>query len=308
VVKVEDSEEEYTPLNNIGNNKGKIDIYNSHLSEYGVLGFEYGYAMATPNALTIWEAQFGDFFNGAQIIIDQFLSSAEYKWRRMNGLVMLLPHGYEGQGPEHSSARMERFLQMCADGNLQIINATTPAQQFHALRRQLKRDFRKPLICFTPKKLLRYPSCVSSVKDFTSGGFREVLDDTTVKAASVKRIVFCTGKIYYDLVEQREKTGQLDTAVVRIEQLYPFPQNQLNELVKKYSGAKQFIWAQEEPENMGAWSFVVRRFKGIQLDYIGRDEAASPATGFSKVHAKQQQGILDKIFVPVASSTPEKVK
>ncbi|MCE2773019.1 MAG: 2-oxoglutarate dehydrogenase E1 component [Bacteroidetes bacterium] len=308
VVKVEDSEEEYTPLNNIGGNKGKIDIYNSHLSEYGVLGFEYGYAMATPNALTIWEAQFGDFFNGAQIIIDQFLSSAEYKWRRMNGLVMLLPHGYEGQGPEHSSARMERFLQMCADNNLQIINATTPAQQFHALRRQLKRDFRKPLICFTPKKLLRYPSCVSSVNDFTSGGFREVLDDTTVKAASVKRIVFCTGKIYYDLIEQREKTGQLDTAVVRIEQLYPFPQQQLNELLKKYSGAKQFIWAQEEPENMGAWSFVVRRFKGIQLDYVGRDEAASPATGFSKVHAKQQQAILDKVFVPVATSTPEKIK
>ncbi|MGZ4049411.1 MAG: 2-oxoglutarate dehydrogenase E1 component, partial [Bacteroidia bacterium] len=204
VVKFEDSEEEYTPLNNFGA-KGKLAIYNSLLSEYGVLGFEYGYALTSPNALTIWEAQFGDFFNGAQIIIDQFITSSEYKWRRMNGLVMLLPHGYEGMGPEHSSARMERFLQQCAENNMQVVNCTTPANQFHVLRRQLKRDFRKPLICFTPKKLLRYPTCVSSLKDFTTGGFQEVYDDSTADVKSVKTIAFCSGKIYYDLIEAKAK-------------------------------------------------------------------------------------------------------
>jgi 2-oxoglutarate dehydrogenase E1 component len=312
VVKVEDSEEEYLPLNNIGAEQ-RLDIYNSHLSEYGVVGFEYGYAMAAPNALTIWEAQFGDFNNGAQIIFDQFLSSAEYKWRRMNGLVLLFPHGYEGQGPEHSSARIERFLQLCAENNLQIVNATTPAQQFHALRRQLKRDFRKPLICFTPKKLLRYPACVSSITDFTSGGFKEVIDDASVKAAAVKRIVFCSGKIYYDLEEQRQKNGRTDTAIVRLEQLYPFPQTQLSELVKKYSKATEYFWAQEEPENMGAWTFADRRFRdlngrnnGIQLTYVGREEAASPATGFAKMHNREQQEIIETVM-GVAATAPEKV-
>jgi 2-oxoglutarate dehydrogenase E1 component len=312
VVKVEDSEEEYLPLNNIGAPK-RLDIYNSHLSEYGVLGFEYGYAMAAPGALTIWEAQFGDFNNGAQIIFDQFLSSAEYKWRRMNGLVMLFPHGYEGQGPEHSSARIERFLQLCAENNIQIVNTTTPAQQFHVLRRQLKRDFRKPLVCFTPKKLLRYPACVSKLTDFTEGGFMEVLGDESVKAASVKRVVFCSGKIYYDLDEQRTKTGRTDTAIVRLEQLYPFPAAQINALLKKYSKATEFIWAQEEPENMGPWTFVDRRFRdlngrnnGIQLTYAGREEAASPATGFAKMHNREQQEILESVM-GVAATTPEKV-
>ena len=298
VVKVEDSEEEYIPLNNL-NTKGKLRIYNSLLSEYGVLGFEYGYAFASPNILTIWEAQFGDFFNGAQIIIDQYLSSAEYKWHRMNGLVMLLPHGYEGQGPEHSSARMERFLQMCAKNNMQIVNTTTPAQQFHIIRRQLKRDFRKPLVCFTPKKLLRYPTCVSALKDFTSKSFQEVLDDTNADAKNVKRLAFCTGKVYYDLIERREKEGVNDIAFVRIEQLYPFPQKQVDAIIKKYNKATNYLWIQEEPENAGAWRHIEHTMKKVDLNYIGRDEAASPATGFSKRHAAENEEIMSKIFSKV---------
>jgi len=298
VVKVEDSEEEYIPLNNL-NTKGELRIYNSLLSEYGVLGFEYGYAFASPNILTIWEAQFGDFFNGAQIIIDQYLSSAEYKWHRMNGLVVLLPHGYEGQGPEHSSARMERFLQMCAKNNMQIVNTTTPAQQFHIIRRQLKRDFRKPLICFTPKKLLRYPTCVSTLKDFTSKSFQELLDDTNADAKNVKRLAFCTGKVYYDLIERREKEGANDIAFVRIEQLYPFPQKQVDAIIKKYNKATEYLWIQEEPENAGAWRHIEHTMKKVDLHYIGRDEAASPATGFSKRHAAENEEIMSKIFTKV---------
>ena len=298
VVKIEDSEEEYTPLNNLGT-KGKLDIYNSHLSEYAVLGFEYGYSYASPNTLTIWEAQFGDFFNGAQIIIDQYLSSSEYKWRRMNGLVVLLPHGYEGQGPEHSSARMERFLQMCAENNMQIVNTTTPAQQFHVLRRQLKRDFRKPLVCFTPKKLLRYPSCVSKLDDFTKGSFQEVMDDSGVSAKDVKRIALCSGKIYYEMIEQREKEGAKDIAFIRLEQLYPFPHKQLNAILEKYKNAKEFIWVQEESENMGAWRFVDYNLRKLNLRYVGRDEAASPATGFAKRHNSESEEIMNQIFSKV---------
>ncbi|MGZ3902918.1 MAG: 2-oxoglutarate dehydrogenase E1 component [Bacteroidia bacterium] len=298
VVKIEDSEEEYIPLNKL-ETKGELRIYNSHLSEYGVLGFEYGYAFASPNILTIWEAQFGDFFNGAQIIIDQYLCSAEYKWRRMNGLVVLLPHGYEGQGPEHSSARMERFLQLCAENNMQIINATTPAQQFHAIRRQLKRDFRKPLICFTPKKLLRYPSCVSKLKDFTAGKFQEVIDDSAVDAKNVKRVAFCCGKIYYDLIERREKEGVNDIAFVRIEQLYPFPHKQVDAILKKYNKAKDYFWVQEESENAGAWRHMEHTMKKVDLTYIGRAEMASPATGFSKRHAAELEEILVKVFSKV---------
>jgi 2-oxoglutarate dehydrogenase E1 component len=301
VIKVEDSEEEYTPLNSFGA-KGKLSIYNSLLSEYGVLGFEFGYSLASPNTLTIWEAQFGDFFNGAQIMIDQFITSAEAKWRRMNGLVMLLPHGYEGMGPEHSSARIERFLQQCAGNNMQVINCTTPANQFHALRRQLKRDFRKPLICFTPKKLLRYPSCVSSLKEFTAGGFLELIDDASANVKSVKKVVFCSGKIYYDLIEAKDKMGADGLAIVRLEQLYPLPIPQIKEVVAKYKNATEFVWAQEEPENMGAWAYIMRMFikfgltPGV-LQYVGRPENASPATGFSKAHAEQQQNIIDKVFV-----------
>lgn len=298
VVKVEDSEEEYTPLNNLGTD-GQLRIYNSHLSEYGVLGFEYGYAFASPSILTIWEAQFGDFFNGAQIIIDQYVASAESKWRRMNGLVMLLPHGYEGQGPEHSSARMERFLQMCANNNIFIVNATTPAQQFHVLRRQLKRDFRKPLICFTPKKLLRYPACVSKITDFTKGGFKEVLDDNLADAKKVTRIAFCTGKVYYDLVERRAKENADDIAFIRLEQLYPFPQKQVDEIIKKYNKAKDFMWVQEETENAGAWRFIDHKMRALNLKYVGRDESASPATGFSKRHNEESENIMAKIFSKV---------
>lgn len=303
VVKFEDSEDEYIPLNSFGA-PGKLSIYNSLLSEYGVLGFEFGYALSAPKILTIWEAQFGDFFNGAQIMIDQFITSAEAKWRRMNGLVMLLPHGYEGQGPEHSSARMERFLQQCSGNNMQVVNCTTPANQFHVLRRQLKRDFRKPLICFTPKKLLRYPSCVSSVKDFTSGGFQEVLDDVTASAKTVKQLIFCSGKIFYDLIEAKQKNGAEALAIIRLEQLYPFPAIQLQAIVDKYKDATEYIWAQEEPENMGGWVHVMRMFTKydkldkIKLKYIGRSDNASPATGFSKVHAEQQQALIDKLVQP----------
>jgi 2-oxoglutarate dehydrogenase E1 component len=298
VVKVEDSEEEYTPLNNIGAPQ-RLDIYNSLLSEYGVLGFEYGYAFASPNTLTIWESQFGDFFNGAQIIVDQYISSSEYKWRRMNGLVVLLPHGYEGQGPEHSSARMERFLQMCAENNMQIVNTTTPAQQFHVIRRQLKRDFRKPLICFTPKKLLRYPSCVSKLEDFTDNDFKEVLDDINLDAKKVSRLAFCSGKIYYDLIERREKENSTDIAFIRLEQLYPFPKKQVETLLKKYSNAKDYLFVQEESENMGPWRYVDKHLRSLNLKYFGRDEAASPATGFAKRHASEHEEIMSGVFSKV---------
>lgn len=307
VVKVEDSDEEYTPLNKIGT-KGELRIFNSHLSEYAVLGFEYGYAMASPNALTIWEAQFGDFFNGAQIIVDQYISSAEYKWRRMNGLVVLLPHGYEGQGPEHSSARMERFLQMCAENNMQIVNATTPANQFHVLRRQMKRDFRKPLVCFTPKKLLRFPACVSSLKDFTEGKFQEVIDDSSVKVADVKKVYFCSGKIYYELMERKAIMNNNDSAFVRIEQLYPWPEKQIAAIMAKYKNAKEYFWIQEEPENMGAYTFVMKKMKDVKLNYIGRKESASPATGYAKLHHEQAETILGKVFGPMVEKKAENPK
>jgi 2-oxoglutarate dehydrogenase E1 component len=307
IVKMEDSEEEYTPLNNLGT-KGELRIFNSHLSEYGVLGFEYGYAFASPNDLVIWEAQFGDFMNGAQIIFDQFVTSAEYKWRRMNSLVVLLPHGYEGQGPEHSSARMERFLQMCAENNIQIINATTPANQFHALRRQLKRDFRKPMICFTPKKLLRYPTCVSKLKDFTKDKFHEVIDDAIVKAKDVTSVAFCSGKIYYDLLEKQQAGEMNDIAIVRVEQLYPLPYKQLDAVVAKYNNAKNYMWVQEEPENMGAWSFMHRKYKKVPLQFIGRAESASPATGYSKAHAAEQDKIVNAVFAHSKVKAVEKVK
>ncbi|MFI5203579.1 MAG: 2-oxoglutarate dehydrogenase E1 component [Flavobacteriales bacterium] len=295
IVKVEDSEEEYSTLQNIGTT-GKFEIYNSLLSEYGVLGFEYGYAFASPNSLVIWEAQFGDFFNGAQIIVDQFIASAEAKWRRMNGLIMFLPHGYEGQGPEHSSARMERFLQMCADNNMQIINATTPANHFHALRRQLKRDFRKPLICFTPKKLLRYPACVSSVNDFAKGGFREVIDDESVNAVNVKKVFLSCGKVYYDLIERKAQVGNTDSAFVRVEQLYPFPAEQIDKILAKYKNAKEIYWVQEESENMGAWVFIMKHMRHLNIQYIGRKESASPATGYGKIHHEQSEAILTSVF------------
>lgn len=305
VVKLEDSEQEYIPLEHI-TDKAKFYIYNSHLSEYGVLGFEYGYAMASPNALTIWEAQFGDFGNGAQIIIDQFIASAETKWRRSNGLVMLLPHGYEGQGPEHSSARMERFLELCAENNMQIVNCSTPANQFHVLRRQLKNEYRKPLVCFTPKSLLRFPQCVSSIADFTKGGFKEVIDDTFVKAADVKRVLFCTGKVYYDLLNKQQADKRKDVAIVRLEQIYPMPVKQIDEIVAKYSNA-ELVWVQEEPCNMGAWPFIMRKFTH-PLTVISRKEASSPATGYGKQHGSQQQYIINTSFELVAEKEEVKSK
>ncbi len=296
VLKVEDSEEEYIPLNHIDGTKKKLEIYNSLLSEYAVLGFEYGYAMATPFGLTIWEAQFGDFNNGAQIIIDQFLSSAEDKWKSQNGLVMLLPHGYEGQGAEHSSARLERFLTLCADYNMQVANCTTPANYFHIIRRQLKREFRKPLIIMTPKSLLRHAKCISTLEELANGKFQEVIDDASAKAKEVKKVVFVSGKLYYELLERKEEDKATDVAIVRLEQFYPFPEKQMNAIIDKYSSAKEIIWAQEEPENMGGWSFVLRHFKGVNLRLISRLSSASPASGSSKVFAKRQAAIINEVF------------
>lgn len=295
VIKLEDSEEEYTPLNHIAEKQSQLMIYNSLLSEYGVLGFDYGYALASPNTLTIWEAQFGDFFNGAQIIIDQYLSAAEDKWHRMNGLVMLLPHGYEGQGAEHSSARLERFLSLCAENNMQIVNCTTPANIFHVLRRQIHNPYRKPLVAFTPKSLLRHPKCVSKIAEFTTGGFQEVFDDPKAKADQVSRVLLCSGKIYYELLEQQEVDKNNDVAIVRLEQLYPLPHMQLKELVKKY-GKAEWFWVQEEPENMGAWGYLLRVFREVHLHLISRAESGSPATGSPKQSAKEQKDILKRAF------------
>lgn len=296
VLKIEDSEEEYVPLSNLSPKQASFQIYNSLLSEYGVLGFDYGYSLAMPNALTVWEAQFGDFNNGAQIIIDQFISAAEDKWRSMSGLVMLLPHGYEGQGAEHSSGRLERFLTLCAENNMVIADVTTPANFFHMIRRQLKGQIRKPLVVFTPKSLLRYPKCVSSMKDLEKGKFQELIDDDSVKAASVKRVVFCSGKLYYDLLEEKESMKVNDIALVRLEQLYPFPQKQYEAIIKKYSKAKEFVWAQEEPENMGAWSYILRKLRGNNIQLISRAESGSPATGSSKRHAIEQKRLIETVL------------
>jgi 2-oxoglutarate dehydrogenase E1 component len=269
------------------------------LSEYGVLGFEYGYAFTSPNSLVLWEAQFGDFGNGAQIIIDQYLSSAEDKWNRMNGLVMLLPHGYEGQGAEHSSARMERFLTLSAEYNMVVTNCTSPANFFHALRRQLKWSFRKPLIVFTPKSLLRHPLCVSTISDFTDKIFSEVIDDT-VKANEVSRVILCTGKVYYDLLQHRTAEKISDIALIRIEQLYPFPHQQVEKLLKKYSKADDIIWLQEEPDNMGAWGFIKRMMPDLNIRLIARVESASPATGSHSAHDEEQQQLIKAAFEKVA--------
>jgi 2-oxoglutarate dehydrogenase E1 component len=295
VITLEDSKEQYTPLQNISKMQGEFHIYNSLLSEYGVLGFEYGYAMANPMSLVVWEAQFGDFFNGAQIIIDQFLTAAEDKWHCMNGLVMLLPHGYEGQGAEHSSARLERFLQQCAENNMQVVNCTTPANFFHALRRQVAWPFRIPLIVFTPKSLLRHPLCVSKMDDLSTGNFLEVIDDVVDKKKA-KKVAFCSGKVYYDLLKAREENGRTDVALVRVEQLYPFPKDQLDKIVKSYSACKEFCWVQEEPENMGSWALVQRKWKEIPLTLISRHESASPASGSMKRFQQRQQSIIDRLF------------
>lgn len=297
VIKTEDTEEDVIPLNLLSNEQAEFTIYNSFLSEYGVLGFDYGYAFACPDGLTIWEAQFGDFNNGAQIIIDQFLSSAEDKWKAMNGLVMLLPHGYEGMGSEHSSGRLERFLQLSAEDNMQVCNCTTPANFYHALRRQLHRKFRKPLVVFSPKKLLRYPACISTIDDLASGTFHEVIDDPSVKTANVDTIALCSGKIYYDIIEERERLGVGENiAIIRMEQLHPYPKKQLDTILKKYKKAKDYLWIQEEPENMGSWTYMLRKNRDIDLKLISRPESGSPASGSAKVFARRHKAILDELF------------
>ncbi|WBA40825.1 2-oxoglutarate dehydrogenase E1 component [Hymenobacter canadensis] len=285
----------YNSLNYIGEGQEKLSIYNSLLSEYAVLGFEFGYAMANPTALVIWEAQFGDFANGAQTMIDQFIVSSESKWQRMNGVVLQLPHGYEGQGPEHSNARPERFLQLAAENNIIVANMTTPANFFHALRRQLTWEFRKPLVVMSPKSMLRHPLCVSPVEEFTSGHFREVLGDVYADAKKVKRVLLCSGKVYFDLLDEQQQSGRTDVAIVRLEQLHPFPKKQLDAELAKYPKAKLY-WVQEEPENMGYWNYLLRFMRRELEDVISRKPSASPATGYNKVHVKEQKDIVARAF------------
>jgi 2-oxoglutarate dehydrogenase E1 component len=293
---LEDSDKKYFPLKNLTGEKAPFHVFNSPLSEYAVLGFEYGYACAMPKGLTIWEAQFGDFHNVAQVIIDQYISSAEEKWGLMNGLTLLLPHGYEGQGPEHSSARIERFLTLCANNNIQVVVPSTPANLFHMLRRQIKRDFRLPLVVFTPKSMLRHPQCVSTLDDLSEGHFQEVIDDALVNSPNVKQIVFCYGKIYYELAERRAQLNAFDTAIVRVEQLYPFPAEQITRIIKKYPNASRRVWVQEEPENMGAWAFVHRIYKDFHLIPVCRPASGSPAAGLVEIHKVRQKKIIDKVF------------
>jgi 2-oxoglutarate dehydrogenase E1 component len=293
----EDEEKQFITLNMISDKQAKLSIYNSLLSEYGVLGFDYGYAFGTPQGLTIWEAQFGDFNNGAQIMIDQFISAAEDKWRTMNGITMLLPHGYEGQGSEHSSGRLERFLQLCAELNMQICNCTTPANFYHLLRRQVHTEYRKPLVVFTPKKLLRYPKAVSSMNDLAKGKFMEVIDDATASKKDVDTLVFCSGKIYYDILEQKEKNNIGENlAIIRLEQLYPLPEKQIAQLISLYNKKAKLVWAQEEPENMGAWSYIMRVMRNLNFDVVSLPASASPATGSPKVHEKRVQELMNKLF------------
>lgn len=308
----QETEERYVPLNNLGIPQKHYEVIDSSLSELAILGFEYGYSLAMPNSLTLWEAQFGDFANGAQVIIDQFISSSEAKWLRMSGLVMLLPHGYEGQGPEHSSARLERYLQLCAEDNMQVVNCTTPANFFHVLRRQLKRNFRKPLIVMTPKSLLRHKLAVSNLSEFTTGThFKRVIPETEklVKDDKIRRVVITSGKVYYDLFETRTSQGINDIAIIRMEQYYPFPERALGEELKRYKNA-EIIWCQEEPKNMGAWTFVSPRIddllesigRNIRVRYAGRPEAASPAVGYLKIHEKEQKALVEDALTVTSGS------
>ena len=314
VLRDQENNTRYIPLNNISKEQKKFEIIDSLLSELAVLGFEFGYSLSEPETLVLWEAQFGDFANGAQIIIDQFITSGESKWGRASGLVMLLPHGYEGQGPEHSSARLERFLQMCAGENIQVINCTTPANYFHALRRQMHRGFRKPLIIMTPKSLLRHKKCISHVDDFTKkNSFHRVLEDHCYipnsglikikKDNKIEKVVMCSGKIYFDLIEAREKTKNDKVVFIRVEQLYPFPAKSLAKILKRYKKA-EFFWCQEEPKNMGAWNttrnYIERTMEIIQsksdkINYVGRKATSSTATGNLNKHLAQQKEILEKV-------------
>jgi 2-oxoglutarate dehydrogenase E1 component len=287
--------EPYLPLNNLKKGQAKFCAYDSLLSEAAVLGFEFGYSLEAPATLVLWEAQFGDFANGAQVIIDQFLAASESKWRRESGLVLLLPHGYEGQGPEHSSARLERFLQLCAEDNFQVCYPSTPAQYFHLLRRQMKRNFRKPLVVMTPKSLLRLPACVSPIDEFVSGRFRDVLDDAAADAGRVRRVLLCSGKVFYELAEARKQDNLSDLAIVRVEQFYPLHEELLKQVLARFGRAKQLVWVQEESQNMGGWSFMEPRLRalGYMVDYVGRDASASPATGSLTVHKQEQKELVE---------------
>lgn len=292
----ENTEDEYIPLNHIRKGQATFYIYNSPLSEYGVLGYEYGYAYGRPEALTIWEAQFGDFANGAQIIIDEFITSAESKWNKLNGIVLYLPHGYEGQGADHSSARIERFMALCANNNIHVANPTTPANLFHLLRYHIKMPFRIPLIVFTPKSLLRHPLCVSTLNDLEQGHFMPVIDDETVVPKNVTTLIFCTGKIYYELYQKRQLEKRDDIAIIRLEQLYPFPVKNVQKILKKYSSAKVIRWVQEEPQNMGYWPFLRRKDYIKNIEVIARPENSAPATGFFTQHKIEQENLLNKAF------------
>lgn len=296
VLTIEDTTDKYTPLQHIKPNQPEFTIYNSPLSEYGVMGFEYGYALNNPKALTIWEAQFGDFHNVAQVIIDQYITSAEDKWGLMNGLVLMLPHGYEGQGPEHSSARIERFLTLSANYNIQVLNPSTPANMFHALRQQMHRNFRVPMVIFTPKSLLRHPLCLSPLEDFTDNQFKRIIDDDNTIKNDVTRVVFCSGKLFYDLLQRKNELNVKDIAIVRIEQLYPFPLDEFKDVLNQYPNAIKWIWAQEEPENMGAWNYIRSTLDKIELQPLTRLASGSPAVGLAKIHNIEQQNIIDKIF------------
>ena len=296
ILRDEDTNKGYNRLKNLDEGQQKFRIYNSLLSEYGVLGFEYGYALANPDSLVIWEAQFGDFSNGAQTMIDQFIAAGEQKWNRMNGLVMLLPHGYEGQGPEHSSARMERYLQMCAELNMVITNITTAANFFHAMRRQITWQFRKPLVNFSPKAYLRYPGSYSPVSDFVLGGFKELIDDNYITdPKKVRKVLLCTGKLYFELAEKQAKENIKDVALLRLEQIYPLPETQLAAMHKKYGKASWF-WVQEEPKNMGAASFLAMNLNLLPFEIISRNSSAATATGYAKVHAAEQKELIEKAF------------
>jgi 2-oxoglutarate dehydrogenase E1 component len=299
--------EPYLPLNGIAPGQAVFCCYDSLLSEAAVLGFEFGYALDSPGSLVLWEAQFGDFANGAQVIIDQFIACSESKWQRDCGLVMLLPHGYEGQGPEHSSARLERYLQLCAEENMQVCNLTTPAQYFHVLRRQMKRNFRKPLVIMTPKSLLRYKLAVSPLEDLTGGGFLEVIDDAQADPARVRRVLLCSGKVYYDLLERRERDDSGQLAIVRLEQFYPLPVEALRGAVGRYRKAKEWVWVQEESLNMGGWTFIEPRLRalGWNVKYVGRDTSASPATGSRKIHLQEQKELVE---AAIAGTAPHLVR
>jgi 2-oxoglutarate dehydrogenase E1 component len=310
VIKTESAEEEVILLNQIDPNKqGRFHIYNSLLSEYGVLGFDYGYAMASPNTLTLWEAQFGDFSNGAQIMLDQYISSAEDKWKLQNGIVLLLPHGYEGQGAEHSSARMERYLQLCAKDNMFVANCTTPANMFHLLRRQMKTKFRKPLVVFTPKSLLRHPKAVSAKRDLTNGSFQAVISDPDVSPKEVKTVVICSGKFYYDLEQEREKRGRMDVALIRIEQLFPLPIKEIEQHMAQFPNTSDWVWAQEEPRNMGAWSYLLLQWEAAtKFRPASRRYYGAPAAGSAMRFQRRHQQVIDYVFDPSQDNFIRKVK